>query len=258
MTTARPLPTRLTDWARAHPRLLGISVIVAALALSGIAFILATTFLSGVPAVGEVSPTPTPSVQPTTSASPEPSASVAPTESAAPTPVAGLPWPPVPDPDVDFLLPPMWAVSVVNDLNVRSGPGTGFPAVAQLDDGDLARVIDINLAEWVSVAVDGAIGYVNVGPEDDRYLRATKTPWEATFGSMAGVVSDGNAYLAYGSHAQFDYGPYELHGLPALALRSLDGVTGTRSRLGPNGRSSQSPRAKPVGWRSSRFRLAAR
>ena len=97
------------------------------------------------------------------------------------------------------------------------------------------------------MAVDGAIGYVNVGPEDDRYLRATKTPWEATFGSMAGVVSDGNAYLAYGSHAQFDYGPYELHGLPALALRSLDGVTWNPLEAGPEW-SIKSVAPSEAGW----------
>ncbi len=248
-TNARSLPTRLSEWAHAHPRLLGASVIVAALALVGVAFILATTLFSGVPVAGAPDPTatPTPRGTPAASASPEPSDSAAPSGSPAATPLAGPPWPPVADPDVGFLLPPMWAVSVVNDLNVRSGPGAEFPAIAQLDAGDLAKVIDIQSPGWVSVAVDGATGYASVGPEDDPYLRGTKTPWLATFGSMAGVVSDGDAYLAYGSHAQFDYPPYELHGLPALALRSEDGITWTPLEAGPES-SIRSVAASDAGW----------
>ena len=247
MTTERTLPTRLGDWARAHPRLLGASVIVAALALAGIAVIIATTLFSSVPVAGEADPTPGPSGTSSASASAEPSATVAASASAEPTPIPGPEWPPVADPAVDFLLPPMWAVAVVDDLNVRSGPGAEFTAVAQLDAGDLAKVIDVQSPGWVSVAVDGAIGYASVGPEGDPYLRATKTPWEATFGSMAGVASDGEVYLAYGSHAQFDYGPYELHGLPALALRSDDAVTWTPLDAGPEW-SIKSVAPSDAGW----------
>ena len=247
MTTERSLTTRLGDWARAHPRLLGASVIVAALALAGVAVIIATTLFSTVPVAGEVDPTPTPSpsAEPSPSVSAEPSA--APTASAEPTPMAGADWPPVGDPAVELLLPPMWAVAVVDDLNVRSGPGTEHPAIAKMAAGDLARIIDVQGAGWVSVAVDGAIGYANSGPQGDPYLVATKTPWEATFGGMAGVASDGEAYLAYGSHAQFDYGPYELHGLPALALRSEDAVTWTPLDAGPEW-SIQSVAPSDTGW----------
>jgi Bacterial SH3 domain len=233
MTTERSFPTHLGNWARAHPRLLGASVIVAALALAGVAVIIATTLFSSVPLAGEADPTPSPSAAASQSASAEPSATVAPAASAEPTPVPGPEWPPVADTSIDYLLPPMWAVSVVDDLNVRSGPGTEHVAIAQLDAGDLAKVLDINEPGWVYVAVDGAIGYVNAGPEGDRYLVATKTPWEATATSVEGVASDGESYLAFGHQTAADYPPYEMHGVPSLALRSEDGITWRALEDGP-------------------------
>ena len=179
MTAERPFPTRLRAWARAHPRLLGASVIVAALALAGIAVLIATTLFSNVPVAGDADPTPSPSatVAPSASASAEPSATAGPSASAEPTPVMGADWPPVGDPAVEGLLPPMWTVAVVNELNIRSGPGTEHPVIGQMNAGDVAKVVDVVDFEWVWVAADGAIGYVNAGPRGDRYLLATKTPW---------------------------------------------------------------------------------
>ena len=235
MTTERTFPTRLRDWARAHPRLLGASVIVAALALAGIAVIIATTLFSTVPVAGEVDPTPSPSASaaPSATASAQPSASPALSASAEPTPVAGPQWPPVGDPTMENLLPPMWTVAVVNELNIRSGPGTEHPAIGQMNAGDIAKVLEIAEVAgeatimWYRVAADGAIGYVNVGPPGDRYLLPTKTPWAASAKSLVGVASDGESYLAYGWEHAFDYPPYELHYSPGFALRSDDGITWT-------------------------------
>ena len=143
----------------------------------------------------------------------------------------------------------MWAVVRRDDLNVRSGPGTEFPAIAQLDAGDLAKVIDIN---------DAGLG-VRGRRRGDR-LRRTSDPrttrscgrrrrrGKATFGSMAGVASDGEAYLAYGSHAQFDYGPYELHGppCPRPPLRGWNHLDAARGRA--RIRRSRSVATSDAGW----------
>ena len=144
MTTERSFPTRIGDWTRAHPRLLGASVIVAALVLTGAAIVIARTVFSDVPIAGEVDPTPSPtaSAEPSASASEAPSASAAPSAFAESTPVAGEDWPPAGDPTIAHFLPPMWTVAVVNELNVRSGPGTEHPAIAQVNEGDLAKVVD--------------------------------------------------------------------------------------------------------------------
>ena len=229
MTTTRSLSTRLRDWSRAHPRLFGVSIIAGALGLIGVAVILGTTLLSGVP-VGQADGSPSPTSTPAPSATPtQPSTSPDPSNSVAPTPVPGPSWPPVAEVSDTHILPPMWVVSVVDDLNVRSGPGTEHPAIGQMDAGDVARIVDIAFGDaagdWYSVAADGAIGYVNAGPVEDRYLLPTKTPWEPFLKELNGVASDGDVYLAYGRQFQADYGPYELHGMPSLALRSDDGMT---------------------------------
>jgi hypothetical protein len=227
--TERSVPARVGDWARAHPRLLAAAVIVIALTLAGTAVVIASTLLSGLLGVaqGDATPSPTASAAQSPPPSPEPTNSPDPSESVAPTPVPGPPWPPVGDPSVEGLLPPMWTVAVVNELNVRSGPGTEHPAIGRLDAGDLALVVDVVDFEWVQVAVDGAIGFVNAGPRGDRYLQATKTPWVSSFTGLIGVASDGETYIAYGAQFEADYPPYELHGVPSLMLGSEDGVNWT-------------------------------
>jgi hypothetical protein len=121
----------------------------------------------------------------------------------------------------------MWAVAVVNDLNVRSGPGTDHPVIGQLDAGDLASVVDVVDSDWVKVAVDGAFGFVHAGPDEDPYLLATKTPWVSSFKALSGVATDGETFIAYGRQLAVDYTPYELYGYPSLMLRSEDGITWT-------------------------------
>lgn len=141
----------------------------------------------------------------------------------------------------------MWTVAVVNELNVRSGPGTEHPVIAQMNAGDVAKVIEFVDGEWVFVAANGAIGFVNAGPRSDRYLLATKTPWEAWLRNLAGVASDGETYIAYGSQLGLDYPPYELHGIPALMLVSHDGITWTEVDSGP-GFAIQSVAGSEEGW----------
>lgn len=237
-------------WARSHRRVVGVGVIVAALTLVGVAVVLGFAIFERPPQIGQPDATASAPAEPSNQPTAEPSASSEPTATPTPTAAApatpGLAWPPVGEPGyhVSWRL---WVVSTVDDLNIRSGPGPEHPAVGQLDAGDLAFVMDGALGpEWIQIAADGVIGYANIGPEEDRYLLSTPTPWKAYFTQLEGVASNGSTYLAYGMASEHDYVPYG-GGNGTLFLASDDGLTWTRPPESPPG-TVHAIAAGPGGW----------
>ncbi len=168
---------------------------------------------------------------------------------AIPAPTARtFTWPPKADPEGTFLYSSVWAVSTVDNLNVRAGPSTDRRALGQLDTGDLVFVLDGGEApeSWAHVAADGVVGWANVGPRGSPWLKSTPTPWKAYRTALAGVASNGSTYLAYGTANAHDYLPYE-GGEAALLLRSDDGVTWAPAAEGlPGG--VRDVAAGPTGW----------
>lgn len=214
MTTERSLPTHLGDWARAHPRLLGGSVIVAALALMGIAVVSATTLFSGVPVAGEDDLTPSPSAGDATSssASAEPSASAAPSASAEATPE--------PSPEAAALQPGTILRVMVNGLILREEPTTDATAVDTLNAGEnvgavggdpvqadgltwyevrqgpgprLGWVASGEAGDWLTVVRNGRIAFGCVACADGQPAMLTVEP----DGSGQGVLLDYAAFAVW-------------------------------------------------------------
>ncbi|MDH5284838.1 MAG: SH3 domain-containing protein, partial [Gemmatimonadota bacterium] len=234
---------RIAAWVSKHPRFAGFGITVSAIALLGIALALGWAVFSDPPQAAEADPTPTPTLtaSPRTSAPSEPSmdssASASPAPSKAPPPPGGT-----------FLYSSVWAVSTVNGLNVRSGPGIEHPSVGRLDAGDLALVIEggEGAGTWAKIAADGVVGFANVGPQAGPYLLSTPTPWKSYLTRLDGVASNGSSYLAYGNAGDLDYLPYE-GGQAPLLLRSDDGVTWVEAAEGLYGRVT-AVAAGATGW----------
>src|SRR5688500_10721707 len=136
--------TRTRAWLRDHQRAVGMLVLTVALALVMVAAVVGIGVFSGQLEVAQTdeSPSALPSSEPSEPASSNQSSPL-PTASAEPTPNVGQPsegpqivWPPQPDGGT-FFFEGIWGVSVVDDLNVRSGPGTEHAPISQLDAGDL-------------------------------------------------------------------------------------------------------------------------
>jgi hypothetical protein len=244
------------DRIRGNQRALGLGVGATAAVVVGVAVALMAQ--SGLPQAGQASPsaaivsgapqataTPASSGQlPTT-----PNTTPEPPPSGAPSTPPRFTWPPRADDVSDwFLYSSIWAVSTVDNLNVRSGPGTEHPGVGQVDKGDLVLVIEGGETEhsWAHVAGDGLVGWANVGPADSPWLAATPTPWKSFHTRVEGVASDGSSYLAFGISSAHDYQPYE-GGNAALLLQSIDGVTWTDVSEGLQG-GVVSLAAGPTGW----------
>ena len=126
----------------------GVRVVVSALALLGIAVALGWAIFTGRPQTGQVDAPPTGPMDATPTAhvdasgqpTAEPTVSSELSASAAPSATLGLAWPPAGE--VGYRVSGrVWAVSAVNDLIIRSGPGAEYPAVGQLDEGDIALVL---------------------------------------------------------------------------------------------------------------------
>ncbi len=234
---------RTAAWVTSHPRAAGLGIAVSALALFAIALGLGWAIFTDRLPAAEVGPTPTPGLtaSPGTSASSEPSTD--PSASAGPTTSE----PPVP-PGGTFLYSSIWAVSTVNGLNVRSGPGVEHPSVGRLDAGDLALVIEGGEAPgtWARIAADGVVGFANVGPQAAPYLLSTPTPWKSYLTRVDGIASNGSSYLAYGNAGDLDYLPYEGGDAPLL-LASNDGVTWVDAAEGLSG-SVTDVAAGATGW----------
>ena len=168
---------------------------------------------------------------------------------AIPAPTARIfDWPPKPDASGTFLHANVWAVSTVDNLNVRAGPSTDRRVVGQLDTGDLVMVIEGGEApdSWAHIAADGLTGWANAGPSKAPWLKSTPTPWKAYRTALAGVASNGSTYLAFGNADAHDYLPYE-GGDAALVLVSDDGVKWTSASEGLHGRVLEVA-AGPTGW----------
>jgi hypothetical protein len=222
-------------WARQHPRAVGIGITASALAILGIAVLVGWAMVSGLPATAQASPSSdtsanTPSNIPTTA----PGSPLA-TYLATPTATAPMNWPPPVDAVLPNYSPFFWAVSAVNKLNVRSGPGTEHPVVAQLNAGDLVLVTAPGaIGGWNGILGDGFLGFVSSGPEDHPYLQATQTRWESNSASLRGIASDDSAYLAWGTSLELEYLPWEA-GQNFLLLRSENGLTWTRAERDVSG-----------------------
>ncbi len=121
--------------------------------------------------------------------------------------MAHLPWPPAPDRDGPYEAGGVWLVSAVNDLSIRSGPGTEHPVVGSLDAGDLALGTELWQVPdtWIPILADGSTGFAYSGPDDDRYLVPTVTPWKAYASRLVGVVSNGSTYVAFGPSLRANY-----------------------------------------------------
>jgi hypothetical protein len=232
-------------WIRQHQRAVGVGTVVSALTLIAIAVAIGWALFSRGPETGQISPSPSvdsssrPSVATTQSTEPEPS--------VAPSVYPAMAWPPQATGGT-FLFGSIWAVATVNDLNIRSGPGTSNTSIGQLDMGDLALVLEGGEApgSWAHVAADGAIGYVNTGPADNPWLKATPTPWKSYYTNVLGVASNGSSYIAFGNSEALDYSPYE-GGEGALIMVSDDGTTWSTMTAGPSGTVTDVA-GGPPGW----------
>lgn len=226
---------RARVWVRDHQRAAGLIALTAAFALVALAAYIGINVFSAPLQVGQPDPTasasppsgsPAPSSQPSRSPAP----SVEPTDTEA-SPSGPIAWPPQPDGGT-FFFEGIWGVSVVDDLNVRSGPGTEHPAIGQLDESDLfvalaSPVAGTSSSAWLEIAIDGGVvGYVTPGPSDDPYLLSTPIPWHAWSSSLTGVASNGSSYLAFGTTYAHDYPQWE-GGAGPLLLASDDGVSWT-------------------------------
>ena len=47
-------------------------------------------------------------------------------------------------------------------LNIRSGPGTSYSVVSQLNEGDIVVILERTDSEWYQINYHGIVGYVNV------------------------------------------------------------------------------------------------
>ena len=47
-------------------------------------------------------------------------------------------------------------------LNLRSGPGTSYSVITQLNEGDIIVILECTNSEWYYINYHGAVGYVNV------------------------------------------------------------------------------------------------
>jgi hypothetical protein len=240
----------LAAWVRRHQRAVGIGSVVAAVALLGIAIGLGWAIYNGGREPAQLE---TPSASADSSSRPEASISATdgPIPSSGPSLSPRPPWPPAPVGDT-FLYSTIWAVSTVDNLNIRTGPGTEHRVIGQLDAGDLVLVIECCEGgpdiSWAHVATDGAIGYVSEGLEGQPWLLSTPTPWKSFATRLAGVASNGSAYLAYGNTGAFDYWPYE-GGQASLLVVSDDGASWTELEEGARPYGSVTDVAGgPGGW----------
>lgn len=230
----RAREARVKASVRQHPRAAGVGITASAVAILGIAVVVGWAMFSGLQSTADVEATPTASSGASGEASASTPGSSGPAALAVPTAIPGLGWPPVGEAGY-YVSGSLWAVSAVNDLNIRSGPGTEYTAKGQLDAGDLALVTDGAMGpQWVGITADGVTGWVNLGPEEDPWLLRTPTPWKAYASRLAGVASNGSTYLAFGMGSEPDYVPYE-GGEGPLLLLSDDGLTWTRLTDGPPG-----------------------
>src|ERR1700752_4069667 len=116
---------RVMAWIRQHQRAVGVGTVISALALIAIAVAIGWALLSRGPETGQIFPSPSAdsSSRPSVAApsfEPEPSAapSVPPALERPPQPTGGT-----------FLFGSIWAVATVNDLTIRSGPGTSNASI---------------------------------------------------------------------------------------------------------------------------------
>lgn len=111
---------------------------------------------------GAVTPSPSPSTTSTPSPSAEPSASETPTSVASPTPE------PTPEGPPQEVAVGAWATVSVDELNVRSGPGTDARSEAILVRGAIAVVAEgpvstANLNWYRIASLGGTVGWVTSG-----------------------------------------------------------------------------------------------
>lgn len=93
-----------------------------------------------------------------------------------------------------------------NRVNIRSGPGTGYSAVAKAYAGDKAYIIGIN-AGWYKVIFQSVIGYIR-----SDYLDLTEIPYENKDSNKAPLFFKG------GQSTGTPVSPSALNGVSAQAI----------------------------------------
>ena len=83
-----------------------------------------------------------------------------------------------------------------SDVNMRSGPGTGYPVVNCLPRGTAVTVTDRSNPDWYAVSYDGQSGFMS-----SRYLEISEESSEAV------IVTDGDAGDINAMYVRFRSGP---------------------------------------------------
>ena len=83
-----------------------------------------------------------------------------------------------------------------SDVNMRSGPGTGYPVVNCLPRGTAVTVTDRSNPDWYAVTYDGQSGFMS-----SRYLEISEESSEAV------IVTDGDAGYINAMYVRFRSGP---------------------------------------------------
>ena len=83
-----------------------------------------------------------------------------------------------------------------SDVNMRSGPGTGYPVVNCLPRGTAVTVTDRSNPDWYAVTYDGQSGFIS-----SRYLEISEESSDAV------IVTDGDAGYINAMYVRFRSGP---------------------------------------------------
>ena len=83
-----------------------------------------------------------------------------------------------------------------SDVNMRSGPGTGYPVVNCLPRGTAVTVTDRSNPDWYAVTYDGQSGFMS-----SRYLEISEESSDAV------IVTDGDAGYINAMYVRFRSGP---------------------------------------------------
>lgn len=175
--------------------------------------------LEAITASPTITPTPTSSATPTGegTAAPTPNNTPQPSNAAQPTTI------PLSSTTVEYVL-------ALADVNIRSGPGTGFPSIGFVAGGQTARVTGLNTSSgwWRVICLDGSTGSCWV-TGSTQYTKATTTPGgqpqpsPTTNSTISGLV-----YQDYNQNGIYDSGE------PLMANREIWLVPGIACHVRQN------------------------
>lgn len=94
---------------------------------------------------------------------------------------------------------PRTAVVIADTLNMREGPGKGFPVYAALNAGTVVEIVgQYDSCEWLKVNDDGKIGWIAGSDEQMNFATACETIPQGIFRPLTGSLKASRASNAYG------------------------------------------------------------